>query len=124
MSTTMEDQKATIYDKLKEITTLTVDGHTKTVKVYQERPEEIVLEDYLAVTFLSDNDVPAYDLSNEIVKQDTELKVDLWGLTSLDTSALIAVVESKLRELKYKLVYNQDISDPKGYAHKTTRFNF
>jgi len=122
---TMDDKKSTVYAKLREITTLTVDGHVKTVKAYQPRPEEIdLLEDYILITFSTSGDKPLYDIEGEIVIQNSQMRIDLWGLTSLDTTALLKEVESKMREIEFLLEDTYDIGDPKGYAHKVCIFNF
>jgi hypothetical protein len=122
---TMNDPKSTVYAKLKEIETLTVDGHVKTVQVYQPRPQELdLLEDSILITFATSGDKPQYDIEGDIMKQDSQMRIDLWGLTSLDTTALLTAVESKMREIEFLLEDAFDTGDPKGYSHKVCIFNF
>lgn len=123
MSTIIEP-KSTIYAKLSEITSITVDGSELPVKVFQERPDEIIVDDFRVITFRISSNVPKYQLDKEIAKQDIQVSIDLWALSSIESGLLLVAVEEKMRELDYLLTFNMDVADPKGYSHITTQFNF
>ena len=118
----MDEPKAEIYDKLSEITQITVNGTPKTVTVYQQRPE--VLESFPCITFNISSNVPKYQLDKDIGRQDIVVKVDLWAETSIESGLLLIAVEAKLKELDYLLSFNSDIADPEGYSHLTTQFTY
>lgn len=118
------EPKTTIYNKLKEITSIEVNEGTRAVSVVQERPEEIVLDEVLMVTFRINGNVPKYTLSKEVAKQDINVAVDIWAMSSIESGLLLIAVEEKMRELDYLLTFNMDIPDPKGYSRITTQFNF
>lgn len=109
----MNDPKTEVFSKLSEIDDVTV---------YQERPE--VLEVFPCITFRVFNNIPVKGLDRDIKKQDIVLKVDLWSETSAENSQLLTEVEEKLSELDYLLTFNQDVVDPSGIHHITTRFNY
>ncbi len=109
----MTDYRTTIYNKLSEITT---------ANVYQSRPE--VIDPLPAITFDIQSNVPKYNLSNEIVIQDIIVKVDIWADTSGEAETLLNSVESKMRELKFRLTSNLDVPDPDGICHLATQFTY
>lgn len=118
------EPKSTIYNKLKEITSIEVNEGARAVSVVQERPDEIVLDNLLMITFRINSNVPKYTLEKEVAKQDIEVAIDIWALSSIESGLLLIAVEEKMRELDYLLTFNMDIPDPKGYSHITTQFNF
>jgi hypothetical protein len=120
---TLTEPKQTIYEALSEIETITVGQTSRPVSVFQEQPDEIVDDDLLCVTFSVSSNVPGYGFDGLIALQDIVIKIDVWALNSIESGLLLAAVEGKMREIGYRMVFNSDVADPKGYSHITTQFN-
>lgn len=108
----MDTLKTTINTTLK-----TLDG----VDVSQD--SQNVFNVLPAVTFSLSNNVNNQDLSGNILSQDAEIKIDVWGNTSTETSATLSAVEAVMRSIGYNLAFTQDVPNPdKTIFHITTRF--
>jgi hypothetical protein len=123
MATIVEPKKS-IYDILKTIVSITLDGETLDVKVRQERPDEVIDDDLRMITFRVSDNSANYDLSSDLYKQDIEITVDLWALSSRETTEMLEAVEQKMRDENYLLETSFDIPDPKGYSHIVCVFKF
>jgi hypothetical protein len=115
----MDDPKAQIYDLLKEVTLEGVE-----IFVSQDRPE--VIAQLPAITFSISANVPKYDLSAEIAKQDIEVIVDIWTGEDGQNIEIMQQVEELMRGIKYLCTFNQDVSEPEptDYAHRNLRFTY
>lgn len=89
--------------------------------VYQQRPE--VLKEMPCITFYIAENTPTYELEKEIGYQRVEVVIDIYGNTSSQTGDLLSSVESTMRENNWRLVFSNDVPDPNGYSHITTRYN-
>lgn len=107
----MYTPKADIYTLLKDI-----DG----VTVYQQYPE--VFSSLPAITFFVPNNELTNQLDGEIGYQTIEVTVDLWGLTSVSTSALLETVKSTMQSAGYMLVFASDVPNTESVSHVTTQF--
>lgn len=108
----MDTIKSTIYSTLSAI-----DG----VDVSQE--SQNVFNQLPAITYSISNNVTNLSLGNEILSQDAEIKVDIWGSSSVEASATLAQTEAVLRAIGWRLSYQQDVPNPdKEIYHVTTRF--
>lgn len=109
----MDTLKATVNTALTQLTGVSVSQGDQTV--FNELP---------AVTFIVLNNVPEYDLDDQILKQDAIIKVDIWGETSTQASETLAAAEATLRSAGYHLSYTQDVPNgTENLFHITTRFN-
>lgn len=108
----MDTLKTTIYATLS-----TLEG----VDVSQE--QQSVFNTLPAVTFNVSNNVVNRDLSGAILSQDAEIKLDVWGKTSTETSEVLGRAEAALRAIGYQLAFTQDVPNPDDEIfHTTTRF--
>ena len=71
--------------------------------------------------FVADNSVEL-NLSNEITRQDILVTIDIWASNSSSADTLLAGVETKMRELGYRLSFVMDVPDPQNICHINTRF--
>lgn len=119
------EPKKYIYNTLKAIDSLIIDGKEYPVLVTQATPDEVIdSENPLLIQFAIESNVPNYDLSKDNVKQDIVVKIDLYAQSSIETGLLLARVEQVMLDAGYLLVYNSDIPEPSGLHHITTQFKF
>lgn len=104
--------KPAVYAALDSIANVTVlQGSQKTIV---EVP---------AITFFISDNAVELNLSNEINSQAVQVVVDIWASNSSNADSLLSQVETKMRELGYRLSYTADIPDPENICHVTTRFD-
>jgi len=107
----MIEPKSRIYNILSEI-----DG----VTIYQSRPD--VLKKIPCITFSIGGNTPNYVVDGDTAYQDVEAIIDVYGVSSQESGALLVALESEMLSNGYRLVYSSDVPDDK-YSHITTRFN-
>lgn len=67
-----------------------------------------------AITFRIDDNNTDYYLENEIATQRILVSIDIWTNDSVTASSILAQVEAKMRELKYRLNTSLDVPSPEG----------
>jgi hypothetical protein len=75
-----------------------------------------------SITFSIADNLPEYDLDNEITKQDILVTVDIWASNGAEGDSLLSQAETKMRELGYRLSFCIDVPDPDNICHINTRF--
>ncbi len=66
------------------------------------------------ITFRIDSNETDYYLENEIASQQVLVTIDIWTNDSVTASKILAQVEAKMRELKYRLNNSLDVPSPEG----------
>ena len=99
----MFNPKTEIYSKLCEIED--VDVSQSSNNVFNQVP---------AITYRIDGNEADYYLENEIASQNVRCTIDIWTNESTTASRLLAQVEAKMRELKYRLNNSLDVPAPEG----------
>jgi len=108
----MDTIKSTVYATLSTLTGVSV-----------SQGDQTVFNDLPAVTYNLSNNINNHDLSGNILSQDAEIKVDIWGTTSTEASGVLAQVAEVLLPIGYMLKYTQDVPNPSDdIFHITTRF--
>lgn len=107
----MYSPKADVYTALSTISGVTV-----------RQSSQNVANEVPSITFRVSDNALELDLSNEIVKQDILITVDVWAATSSAADTLLASVETKMRGLGYRLSFQMDVPDPSNICHINTRF--
>ena len=102
--------KPDVYQALNDIDATVMQGMQKTVT------------DFPSITFYVDDNAASLNLDNEIAWQNVSIIVDVWAHTSQEADSLLAQVETKMRELGYRLATMSDVPDPKNICHINTRF--
>ncbi|MDO4271543.1 MAG: hypothetical protein Q4C83_00975 [Candidatus Saccharibacteria bacterium] len=109
----MFNPKQEIYKKLSEIKDAAVSQSSQ--NIFNEVP---------AITYRIDGNGANYDLDNEIAYQDVRVSIDIFTDDSVTASKLLAQVEAKMREMKYRLDTSLDVPSPKGALyHINATFN-
>ncbi len=67
-----------------------------------------------AITFRIDGNETDYVLENDIASQRITVTIDIWTNDSVTASSILAQVEAKMRELKYRLNTSLDVPSPQG----------
>jgi hypothetical protein len=99
----MYNPKREIYSKLCEINGIAVSQSSQ--NVFNSVP---------AVTYRIEGNAAEYYLENEIASQRIYCVIDIWTDESTTASTLLAQVEAKMRELKYRLNNALDVPSPEG----------
>ena len=99
----MYNPKREIYSKLCEINGIDVSQSSQ--NVFNSVP---------AVTYRIEGNAAEYYLENEIASQRIYCVIDIWTDESTTASTLLAQVEAKMRELKYRLNNALDVPSPEG----------
>lgn len=99
----MFNPKPEIYAKLCEIEGVSV-----------SQSEQNIFNEVPAITYRIDGNGANYDLDNQIASQDIRVSVDIFADDSVTASKLLAQVEAKMRELKYRLNTSLDVPSPEG----------
>ena len=99
----MYNPKKEIYSKLCEIDDISVSQSAQ--NVFNNVP---------AVTYRIEGNAAEYYLENEIASQRIYCVIDIWTDESTTASAILAQVEAKMRELKYRLNNALDVPSPEG----------
>ena len=99
----MHNPKPDIYAKLCEIEDVAVSQSSN--NIFNSVP---------AITYRIDGNSADYDLSNEIAAQQILCTIDIFANDSKTASRLLAQVEAKMRELKYRLNNSLDVPSPEG----------
>lgn len=108
----MDTIKATIYSTLSALAGVSVAQESQTV-----------FNDLPTVTFSLSNIVGSQDLDGNLLSEDSEIKIDIWGGSSTQASSTLASVEAAMRGIGYNLAYTQDVPNPDATLfHITTRF--
>lgn len=103
--------KSDVYTALSSIQNVTV-------RQASQKTEAVIP----SITFsISDNAV-SLNLDNEISRQDILVTIDIWASNSSNADTLLSQVETKMRELGYRLSFVMDVADPQNIAHISTRF--
>lgn len=77
-----------------------------------------------AITFKIDGNETEYVLENDIASQKILVSIDIWADDSVTASSILAQVEAKMRELKYRLNTSLDVPSPEGALyHINATFN-
>lgn len=94
------------------------------VTVMQVRGERQAIETFPTITFSVGDNTPVYELEGTIGYQNIEPLVDIYTDTSIQSGLLLAslVVAMMSGSRKYILIFCNDVSDPSGKSHVTTRF--
>lgn len=109
-----------MYEPKEDLTTIlnTISGIT----VYQDRPE--VIEDRPSITFSISNNVPEFDLSKEVARENIEVTIHIWALTSIESGQILKELVDKMLENNYVLTFNTDMIDEDGGSHIVTKFTY
>ncbi len=99
---TLFNPKPEIFNKLREL------GHPVT-QSSQNKFNEVP-----AITFRIDGNNTDYYLENDIASQEILVTIDIWTNDSVTASSILAQVEAKMRELKYRLNTSLDVPSPEG----------
>lgn len=67
-----------------------------------------------AITFRIDGNAADYYLENEVASQEITVTIDIWTNDSVTASSILAQVEAKMRDLKYRLNTSLDVPSPEG----------
>ncbi len=93
------------------------------VNVYQTRPEIIdTTMNKVTITYYVSGNQPMYSISKELLLQDVQVVVDIWGKNSTLTSAKLIELEAIMIDNDYRLVFNADVPDDETYSHLNLRF--
>ena len=107
----MFNPKPEIYQKLSE---LDYSVAQSSQNIFEEVP---------AITYSISNDGANYCLGKELSHQDIEVIIDIWTDDSATGSKILGEVETKMREIDYRLKTSCDAPAPKGtLCHINTRF--
>lgn len=99
---TLFNPKPEIFNKLREL------GYPVT-QSSQNKFNEVP-----AITFRIDGNNTDYYLENDIASQEVLVTIDIWTNDSVTASSILAQVEAKMRELKYRLNTSLDVPSPEG----------
>lgn len=100
----MFNPKPEIYQKLCEIEGVSVSQSSQ--NIFNEVP---------AVTYRIDGNSADYYVSeNEIAEQQILCAIDIFANDSVTASSILVQVETKMRELKYRLNNSLDVPSPEG----------
>lgn len=109
---TLFNPKPEIFNKLREL------GYPVT-QSSQNKFNEVP-----AITFRIDGNNTDYYLENDIASQEVLVTIDIWTNDSVTASSILAQVEAKMRELKYRLNTSLDVPSPEGALyHINATFN-
>ena len=89
-----------------------------TVRQASQKTEAVIP----SITFFVADNALELDLSNEISRQDILVTIDIWASNSANADTLLSGVETKMRELGYRLSFVLDVPDPTNICHINTRF--
>lgn len=102
--------KEDIYNLLKELN----------VGVSQTQPTKF--NDLPFINFsITQNEIQT-DLDNEILSQNIEVQIDIWGKDSISTSKLLREVEAKMRKELYLMTNSRDVPNVGNLYHIVARF--
>ena len=109
----METPNQKVYNALMTITGVA------SVGVAQQN----VFPEFPALTYMVVNNSLDRDLDNQIGGQTIEVVVDIWTQKIVTASDMLVLVEAKMRELDYTLVFSGDVPNPNDKIyHITSRF--
>lgn len=103
--------KSEVYTALSSITGVTV-------RQSSQKTEAVIP----SITFAISDNATELTLSNEISQQTVLVTVDIWAADSGKADTLLAQVETKMREIGYRLAFTMDVPDPQNICHINTRF--
>ena len=100
-----------------------INNRLKTLNVGVSQTQPTVFNNLPFINFeVINNNIDLF-LDNTIKSQYIEVKIDIWGNSSVEASNLLSQVEELMREDLYLLTYSADIPNPSGIFHITTRFS-
>lgn len=112
----METPNTIVYEKLKELVT------SQDVQSVG-KPNRNVFSAFPAVTYMIANNSVTRDLDNEIASQNIEVVIDIYDDKSVHATDVLVLVEAKMRELDYSLIFSADVPNPtEDIYHITARF--
>ena len=84
---------------------------------------DVVFNQLPALTFNEIDDVPDYDLDENIVNQEVMVMVDVWTNTSVGGKTLSDSVIAEMKKISFYVDFSGDIPNPdKRIYHKAIRF--
>ncbi len=98
-----------MYNPKKEIVT-----RLKELGFPVTRSSDNIFNEVPAITYRISENSADYTLENEISVQNITVTIDIWADKSTQTSEILAQVEAKMRELKYRLTNSLDVDSPEG----------
>lgn len=102
--------KTDVYESLKKL------------NYYVSQVQPPIFTDLPAIIFRVGNNVPEYDLDNNILNQDLEIQIDIWADDSVTASNVLTQVEEIMRSNYYKLSHSSDVPNISNLYHIVNRF--
>lgn len=94
----------------------------KELKYYVSQTQPATFNELPAIIFSVGNNALNYDLDNNILSQDLEIKIDIWAEDSVTASTVLSQVEETMRSNLYKMSYSSDVPNVGNLYHIVSRF--